>query len=132
MRYFGWLVHSQVEHRSAVPGQFVFEQLSRREASRWIWIPPCILPQPELDYDMLHEFNPAIVATGYFQQVDHKRAGRHQYGSLPIRIDGSYPPMNRVRPMLREDNHYVFTQIPGLYEAELRRLEQAGVIGSRP
>jgi hypothetical protein len=35
MRYFGWLVHSQVEHRSAVPGQFVFEQLQQpREASR--------------------------------------------------------------------------------------------------
>lgn len=81
---------------------------------------------------MLHEFNPAIVATGYFQQVHHKCAGRHQYGSLPIRIDGSYPPINRVRPMLREDNHYVFTQIPGLDEAELRRLEQADAIGSRP
>jgi hypothetical protein len=34
--------------------------------------------------------------------------------------------------MLREENHYVSTQIPGLDEAGLRRLEQAGVIGSRP
>jgi hypothetical protein len=55
---------------------------------------------------MLHEFNPAIVATGYFQQVDHKCTGRHQYGSLPIRID-AYPRINRVRPMLREDTHYI-------------------------
>src|SRR5438132_7153882 len=38
-RYFGGFVRSQVEHLSAVLGQFVFGQLQRRRwAPRWIWI----------------------------------------------------------------------------------------------
>jgi hypothetical protein len=52
--------------------------------------------------------------------------------SLPIRISGCYPHINRVGPMLGEDNDYVVTQISGLDEAELERLEKAGVIGKHP
>ena len=39
---------------------------------------------------------------------------------------------DRVGPLLGEDNHYVFTQILGLDDSELARLEKAGVIGTRP
>ncbi len=76
--------------------------------------------------------DPRLQANGFFQQVDYKYAGRHPYPSLPIRIDGSYPPINRAGPLLGEDDHYVFTQMLGLDEAELERLEKAGVIGNRP
>jgi crotonobetainyl-CoA:carnitine CoA-transferase CaiB-like acyl-CoA transferase len=73
-----------------------------------------------------------LQATGFFQSLDHKYAGRHPYPSLPIRIDGFYPPIDRVGPLLGEDNHYVFTKLLGLDEAEIKRLEKAGVIGDRP
>jgi len=49
-----------------------------------------------------------------------------------VRIDGAYPPIHRVGPLLGEDNHYVFTKILGLDDSELARLEKAGVIGNRP
>jgi crotonobetainyl-CoA:carnitine CoA-transferase CaiB-like acyl-CoA transferase len=76
--------------------------------------------------------DPQLQATGFFQSVEHRFAGRHPYPSLPIRIDGSYPPIKRVGPLLGEDNDYVFTQILGLNRTEVDRLQRAGVIGNRP
>jgi crotonobetainyl-CoA:carnitine CoA-transferase CaiB-like acyl-CoA transferase len=101
------------------------ELLSRELQRRGIAAAPVRSPAEQLS-------DPQLRATGFFQQVDHKHAGRHPYPSLPIRIDGSYPRIDRVGPMLGEDNHYVFTQILALDEAELERLKRAGVIGTRP
>jgi len=101
------------------------EVLSRELQRRGIPSAPVRTPAEQLS-------DPHLRATGYFQQVDHKYAGRHPYASLPIRIDGAYPAINRVGPMLGEDNHYVLTRILGLDQAEFERLEKAGVIGTRP
>jgi crotonobetainyl-CoA:carnitine CoA-transferase CaiB-like acyl-CoA transferase len=101
------------------------ETLSRELQRRGIAAAPVRAPAEQLS-------DPQLKATGFFQSVDHKHAGRHPYPSLPIRIDGQYPRINRVGPMLGEDNQYVFTQILGLDQAELDRLEKAGVIGNRP
>jgi len=101
------------------------DELGRELQLRGIPAAPVRAPAEQLD-------DPQLKATGFFQQVEHKYAGRHPYPSLPIRIDGSYPRINRVGPMLGEDNHYVFTQLLGLDQAELDRLEKAGIIGNRP
>ena len=101
------------------------EALSRELQRRGIAAAPVRTPAEQLR-------DPQLQATGFFQSVDHKHAGRHPYPSLPIRVDGSYPSIDRVGPMLGEDNRYVFTQILGLDQAELDRLEKAGVIGTRP
>jgi crotonobetainyl-CoA:carnitine CoA-transferase CaiB-like acyl-CoA transferase len=101
------------------------DELGRELQLRGIPAAPVRAPAEQLD-------DPQLKATGFFQQVDHKYAGRHPYASLPIRIDGSYPRINRVGPMLGEDNHYVFTQLLGLDQAEIDRLEKAGIIGNRP
>jgi crotonobetainyl-CoA:carnitine CoA-transferase CaiB-like acyl-CoA transferase len=101
------------------------ETLSRELQRRGIPSAPVLAPAEQLS-------DPQLTATGFFQSVEHKYAGRHPYPSLPIRIDGSYPRIDRVGPMLGEDNHYVFTRILGLNQAELERLEKAGVIGNRP
>jgi len=101
------------------------DELGRELQLRGIPAAPVRAPAEQLD-------DPQLRATGFFQQVEHKYAGRHPYPSLPIRIDGSYPRINRVGPMLGEDNHYVFTQLLGIEQAELDRLEKAGIIGNRP
>jgi len=101
------------------------DELGRELQLRGIPAAPVRAPAEQLD-------DPQLKATGFFQQVEHKYAGRHPYSSLPIRIDGSYPRINRVGPMLGEDNHYVFTQLLGLDQAEVDRLEKAGIIGNRP
>jgi crotonobetainyl-CoA:carnitine CoA-transferase CaiB-like acyl-CoA transferase len=101
------------------------DELGRELQLRGIPAAPVRAPAEQLD-------DPQLKATGFFQQVEHKYAGRHPYSSLPIRIDGSYPCINRVGPMLGEDNHYVFTQVLGLDQAEVDRLEKAGIIGNRP
>lgn len=101
------------------------EELSRELQRRGVPSAPVRTPAE-------HLHDPQLQATGFFQQVDHKYAGRHPYPSLPVRIDGAYPPINRVGPLLGEDNHYVFTKILGLDDSELARLEKAGVIGTRP
>ena len=101
------------------------DELARELQLRGIPAAPVRAPAEQLD-------DPQLEATGFFQQVDHKYAGRHSYASLPIRIDGSYPRINRVGPMLGEDNHYVFTQLLGLDQAEIDRLEKASIIGNRP
>jgi crotonobetainyl-CoA:carnitine CoA-transferase CaiB-like acyl-CoA transferase len=71
-------------------------------------------------------------ASGFFQWVDHPVAGRLPYASFPARIDGAYPPIERVGPMLGADNHFVLREILGVGEAEIARLEDAQVIGSEP
>lgn len=76
--------------------------------------------------------DPQLQVTGFFQYLEHEYAGHHPYPSFPTRLAGAYPVIRRVGPLLGEDNHYVFTQILGLDEAELARLEAAGVIGSQP
>jgi benzylsuccinate CoA-transferase BbsF subunit len=101
------------------------ERLSRELQRHGIAAAPVRAPAEQLS-------DPQLKATGFFQSIDHKYAGRHPYPSLPIRIDGSYPAINRVGPMLGEDNYHVFTKLLGLTQAELDRLEKAGVIGNRP
>jgi crotonobetainyl-CoA:carnitine CoA-transferase CaiB-like acyl-CoA transferase len=101
------------------------EELSRELQRRGVPSAPVRTPAE-------HLHDPQLQATGFFQQVDHKYAGRHPYPSLPVRIDGAYPQIHRVGPLLGEDNHYVFTKILGLDDSELARLEKAGVIGTRP
>jgi crotonobetainyl-CoA:carnitine CoA-transferase CaiB-like acyl-CoA transferase len=101
------------------------EELGKELQRRGVPAAPVRTPAEQLK-------DPQLRATGFFQSVDHKYAGRHPYPSLPIRIDGFYPPIDRVGPLLGEDNHYVFTELLGMDEAELKRLENAGVIGNRP
>jgi crotonobetainyl-CoA:carnitine CoA-transferase CaiB-like acyl-CoA transferase len=69
---------------------------------------------------------------GFLQWVDHPVARRHPYPSFPARIDGEHPPIERVGPLLGEDNRFVLKEILGLDDAEIARLEQAKVIGTEP
>jgi crotonobetainyl-CoA:carnitine CoA-transferase CaiB-like acyl-CoA transferase len=54
------------------------------------------------------------------------------YPSFPVRIDGAYPRIRSAGPTLGGDNRYVFGELLGLHDAELARLQKAGVIGEEP
>lgn len=69
---------------------------------------------------------------GLLQWVDHELAGRHPYVSSAARVDGAYPPIRHVGPMLGADNRYVLGEILGLDDGEIRRLEETQVIGNTP
>jgi crotonobetainyl-CoA:carnitine CoA-transferase CaiB-like acyl-CoA transferase len=76
--------------------------------------------------------DPQLKGAGFFQEVDHPVAGRHPYPSFPARLDGEYPPIKRVGPMLGQDNRYVLSHVLGLSESEIARLEEDKIIGTRP
>lgn len=100
-------------------------ELARDLQARGVPAAPVLAPA-----DLIKD--PQLQAVGFFQQVDHPAAGRHPYPSFPARLDGEYPPIKRVGPMLGQDNRYVLSQILGLGEAAIARLQADEIIGTRP
>lgn len=100
-------------------------ELARDLQSRGVPAAPVLAPSDSIK-------DPQLDAAGFFQHVDHPTAGRHPYPSFPARIDGEYPPIKRVGPMLGQDNRYVLSKILGLSDAEIERLEERKIIGTRP
>ncbi|MGH7932526.1 MAG: CaiB/BaiF CoA transferase family protein [Candidatus Binataceae bacterium] len=100
-------------------------ELTKNLQSRGVPAAPALMPSEQLK-------DPQLSATGYYQSVDHRFAGRHPYQSLPVRFDGAYPPIRRVGPTLGQDNREVLTRILGLGDAEIARLEAAEIIGTQP
>ncbi len=76
--------------------------------------------------------NPQLAARGHQQWMDHSVVGRVPYPSFPGRLDGSYHRLGRPAPTLGEHNHEVLSEVLGLDEAEIARLAEAQVIGTRP
>ncbi len=101
------------------------ERLTQELQAQGVPAAPVRTPAEQLE-------DPHLRATGFFQYVDHPYVGRQPYPSLPVRLNGSYPPIHRVGPLLGEDNRYVFKEILGLDDDELGRLEREGVIGTEP
>ena len=115
-------LHERVAEWTA---RFDRHELARDLQSHGIPAAPVLAPS-----DLVKD--PGLEAAGFFQYVEHKAAGLHPYPSFPARIDGAYPPIRRVGPMLGEDNHYVLSKILGLSDAEISQLEAAKIIGTRP
>ncbi|HVA40141.1 MAG TPA: CoA transferase, partial [Candidatus Binataceae bacterium] len=105
--------------------RFDRHELARDLQARGVPAAPVLAPS-----DLIKD--PHLEAAGFFQSVDHPVAGRHPYPSFPARLDGEYPAIRRVGPMLGQDNHYVLSKILGLGEAEIARLEAAKIIGTKP
>jgi crotonobetainyl-CoA:carnitine CoA-transferase CaiB-like acyl-CoA transferase len=105
--------------------RFDRHELARDLQARGVPAAPVLAPA-----DLIKD--PQLEAAGFFQHVDHPVAGRHPYPSYPARFDGEYPPIKRVGPMLGQDNRYVLSQILGLGDGEIARLEADKIIGTRP
>lgn len=76
--------------------------------------------------------NPQLAARGHQQWMDHVVVGRAPYPSFPARFNGQYHRLGRPAPTLGEHNNEVLSQVLGLGDAEIARLAEAQVIGTRP
>ena len=76
--------------------------------------------------------NPQLVARGHQQWMDHVVVGRVPYPSFPGRFNGQYHQLRRPAPTLGEHNEEILGDVLGLDEAEIARLAEAKVIGTRP
>lgn len=78
-------------------------------------------------YD-LSEVDPQIAYRGTFFELDHPVVGWARFEGTPIRFSRFAQDNWRSAPLLGEDNTYVFTEILGLSEDEIRELTESGAI----
>jgi crotonobetainyl-CoA:carnitine CoA-transferase CaiB-like acyl-CoA transferase len=71
--------------------------------------------------------DPHLRARGAFVEVEHPEGGAHDLVGLPWKMSGCEPLLRRA-PRLGEHNNYVFHDVLGLSEAELKKLRRRGVI----
>jgi crotonobetainyl-CoA:carnitine CoA-transferase CaiB-like acyl-CoA transferase len=75
---------------------------------------------------------PVYEARGFAEWSDHPVVGRIPVTTLPFRWSGIDRWIRFPAPTLGQHNHEVLSSILGLDEAEIERLENQGVIGTRP
>jgi crotonobetainyl-CoA:carnitine CoA-transferase CaiB-like acyl-CoA transferase len=76
--------------------------------------------------------HPQLVARGFIEEVEHPIAGRHPLAFIPFRYGSVKRWTHQPAPLLGEHNHEVLSQIAGLSDDEICRLEDDGVIGNWP
>lgn len=77
--------------------------------------------------------DPQLLARGFWEPLDHPVVGRYQAIGMPFRLASVTEPWTRrPAPRFGEHNVEVLSGILGLTDAQLRELEAAHVIGSRP
>ncbi len=91
-------------------------------------IPAAVVISPSLVTE-----NPQLIHRGFFERLEHPRTGEGLYPCPPFtRPDGADRWLHRTPPTLGQHNEEVLTQLCGLTEADLNRLADDGVIGTRP
>jgi crotonobetainyl-CoA:carnitine CoA-transferase CaiB-like acyl-CoA transferase len=91
-------------------------------------IPAAVVVSPSLVTE-----NPQLRHRGFFERLEHPRAGSGLYPTPPFaRLDGTEKWLFRAPPTLGEHNVEVLTDLCGLTAADLERLTARGVIGTRP
>jgi crotonobetainyl-CoA:carnitine CoA-transferase CaiB-like acyl-CoA transferase len=84
---------------------------------------------------MPHELDaiPQLRAQELFEDVNHQIVGHEVVVGYPVRFEGGPHRFHRsASPLLGSANQDVLANLLGKSAAELERLEQTGVIGSRP
>ena len=74
--------------------------------------------------------DPHLLATGFFQDVEHPTQGRIRTMSVPTRWSKSHPMPNRQAPLLGEHSAQVLREA-GLTESEIESLMTKKVSSSR-
>lgn len=80
-------------------------------------------------YDLLRD--PHLCERGYWQWIDHPFYGRHPQPAPGYREDGIPYPVRAHAPTLGQHNQEVLGGLLNLSQAELDRLTQSGVIGTK-
>lgn len=76
--------------------------------------------------------DPHLEARGFWDVVDHPQVGIYQQVSTPWKLSKSPRRSATPAPGLGEHNGYVLGDLLGLSEQEIARLEEQGIIGTRP
>lgn len=77
--------------------------------------------------------NPQLKDRGFFECLAHPSTGETLYPTPPFTpLDGAARWLHRPPPTLGQHNSEVLTELCGLTEADLERLADQGVIGTRP
>ncbi|MFT4099785.1 MAG: CoA transferase [Burkholderiaceae bacterium] len=74
--------------------------------------------------------DPHLVARGFWPLVDRPYIGTQPQPLAPYRLDGKALPVRRAAPTLGQHNEEILGGRLGLDDAALRRLREAGVIGT--
>jgi len=69
-------------------------------------------------------------ARGFFQTISAPDAGTHRYVGRAWKASATPEPPARHAPLLGEHNEYVYRELLGFSDAEYRRLEELGHIGT--
>ena len=77
-------------------------------------------------------YEPHLTARGYWQAVERPHMDWFQQPSPAFREEGRPYPIRRPAPTLGQSSREVLGRILGVPDAELDRLEAAGVIGEQP
>ena len=71
--------------------------------------------------------DPHLKQRGIFQRIEHPVIGSVDVLGVPWKISGTRPIMPRA-PLMGEDNEYVFRELLGITDDEIKRLEESQVI----
>ena len=71
--------------------------------------------------------DPHLKARGFIVETEHPEMGRLLHGGLPMKFSATPGAVRSHAPLLGQDNRYVFQELLGLDEEEIRRLEKSGV-----
>jgi crotonobetainyl-CoA:carnitine CoA-transferase CaiB-like acyl-CoA transferase len=72
--------------------------------------------------------DPHLMSRGFFRKLSHPVLGETMTDTLPIRFEGQGQDPWEPSPLLGEDNHYVYGELLGLSEAEIKTHMEKGVI----
>ncbi|MGE5594718.1 MAG: CoA transferase, partial [Hyphomicrobiales bacterium] len=72
--------------------------------------------------------DPHLAARGYLVEYDHLLGEKALADGPTYRMSATPGSIRRAGPVYGGDNEYVFGEILGLSRAEIRRLEEAGII----
>jgi len=73
--------------------------------------------------------DPQLEARGFFTQLEHPVLGKTTSDTTPIKLSRTPAQFRRAAPLLGQDNRYVFEELLGMGEPELKRYIEDGIIG---
>jgi crotonobetainyl-CoA:carnitine CoA-transferase CaiB-like acyl-CoA transferase len=80
--------------------------------------------------ELLHE--PHLHDRGYLQWLERDYVGVQPHPSAPFRTAAEPIPITSPAPTLGQHNHTILRELLGLSADELQKLEQQGIIGTKP
>ena len=80
--------------------------------------------------DLLED--PHYQARGTFVEVDHKQVGPKMYPGIPFKMSATPGEVRWAAPALGQHNRLVYGEVLGMTGDEIDRLEERGVIGTKP